>query len=91
MTQNRRKYQDLWCLIKDELVVTIQLQPLSITSQQAVKQFKTLKKAISKEKYQDMHYKGANPNSKITYSIDTNLKQVTFTLENDTAITLEDF
>lgn len=87
-TSEQRKYQPLWEQIKQHKQITVQLQPLEITDEQATKQFKTFRKAISKEKWIDTHYRNANPNSRINYDLDLELKQVTFTLEDNTAIDL---
>lgn len=85
-----RMYQPLWEQIKQHKVITVQLQPLSISDEQAARQYRTFRKALSKEKYQDIHYRNANPNSKIHYSLDLKLKQVTFRLEDCTVISVGD-
>lgn len=87
-TSEQRKYQPLWEQIKQHKQITVQLQPLEITDEQAGKQFKTFRKAISKEKWLDSHYRAAHPNSRVQYYLDIKLKQVTFTLEDDTSIDL---
>lgn len=70
--------------------MTVQLQPLSITDAQAEAQFRTMRKALSKEKYQDIHYRDKYPNSKIEYHLNKELKQVTFQLNDSTTIKVSD-
>lgn len=89
--RTERKYEALWRLIRDEKELTIQLQPPELTKEQATKQFKTIKKAISKEKYQDIHYRSEFPDSKLSFSLDTKWNKITFVLEDDCKPRLEDF
>lgn len=87
--QAERKYEALWRQVKEEKGLTVQLQPPNLTPEQAAKAFATIKKAISKEKYQDMRYKTAYPRARLTFKLDE-WNQVTFLLEDDTQPRLED-
>lgn len=89
--QMQRKYQPLWEQLKEYTALTIQLQPTTITKEQARQQFNTIRRAISKEKYQDIHYREANPTAKLEFILDTDLRQVTFKLEHSTEFDIGNF
>lgn len=86
-----RKYQPLWIQLKSLKVLTIQLEPADITVEQARAQFRTFKKAMSKEKYHDIHFRSDYPTSKINYVLETKVRRITMSLELDTKITAELF
>lgn len=71
--------------------MTVQLEPTDITVEQAQTQFRTFKKAMSKEKYHDIHFRKQFPTSKINYVLGTRERRITMTLELDTKITVELF
>ena len=73
-----------------EYDVTIQLQPIDMTEDQALRNFKTLRKAISKEKYLDGAYRRTNPTSRVKFELDSTKNTVTFILEDSTLIEVSD-
>lgn len=77
-----RKYEPAWNILKSEGVICLQLQPVEMTTQQAINDLKVIRKAMTKEKYQDLHYKAKYPNSRLSYSLDPGTNIVTITLDN---------
>ena len=88
--QQERKYVALWHQIRTEKELTVQLQPPNMSAVQGKRSYNTLKKAVSKEKYQDIHYRKANPHARLTFKFDEQWNTITFSLEDSTQATVED-
>lgn len=78
--QSPRYYSPLWEQMKTDCSVSVQLQPLTMTPQQAEKVSKVFKRGISKEKYEDILYRDAFPNSQIKYTYNPTTYVLTMTL-----------
>lgn len=91
MTISRqRKWGPLWTQLQQDKKVTVQLQPINMTPEQAAKAYNSFKRAISKEKYEDIVYRHLHPGSQITYDFDPDCYTVAMTLyPNGTSDKLE--
>lgn len=83
MTQTS-KYSTTWQDLKLALKIEIQLARKELYSpEQIERQLKTIRKAISKQKYEDWQYKQAFPNAKIESVLGIETATITFTLDPD--------
>ena len=81
MTKRRvRKYAPLWQEIKNKKVLAVQLVPLSMTEEQAARAAAGFKRAVSKEKYEDIHFKDSNPAATLDFDYNPANRTLTFTL-----------
>ncbi len=79
-----RKYAPLWESIKEQKSVTIQITPLDLTPEQAEKVANVIRRAVSKEKYEDIHFKQKYPGASITFQVDMNTRTLGFNLNLNT-------
>ena len=85
MTKKRmRKYAPLWDAIKTNKIISTQLHPLSMTPEQAEKVAAGFRRAISKEKYEDIHFKDKYPAATLEFKYDGSTRTLTFTLSLNT-------
>ena len=85
MTKKRvRKYAPLWNEIKTSKLVSTQLRPLSMTDEQAEKVAASFRRAVSKEKYEDIHFKDKYPAATLEFKYDSGTRTLTFILEHNT-------
>ncbi len=75
-----RRYAPLWAQLQHDYKVSVQLQPIHMSVVQAERAYKGFKRAISKEKYEDIIYRNANPLSLLRYDFDPDTYIVTITL-----------
>lgn len=79
-----RKYEALWTKLKVEKILEIELQsPEIYTPAQINRQLKTIRKAVSKEKYIDFAYKFREPHAEVTSVINEEAGTITFNLIDD--------
>lgn len=89
MSRPKRKYEDLWNIIKESDSVKVQLT--SSTVQSVIDQhYKTVKKAVTKEKYIDDNFKRKYPFAVLNSSLEGNVIKFTLELNNFTNIKVED-
>ena len=80
----QRKYEKLWDKLKVDLSVTIQLDHhLLLTPAQVSKRLKTIRKAVSKEKYYDLSFKVKHPKAEITSTLKIPEGAIEFSLTKD--------
>ena len=85
MTKKRnRKYAPLWNEIKTSKLISTQLRPLSMTDEQAAKAAAGFRRAVSKEKYEDIHFKSEHPAATLEFSYDSATRTLTFVLSLNT-------
>ncbi len=81
MTKKRaRKYAPLWDAIKTNQLISTQLHPLSMTDEQAEKAASGLRRAVSKEKYEDIHFKDKYPAATLEFEYENSNRTLTFKL-----------
>ena len=79
-----RKYQHLWESLKQDCSALVTLDVIKEqTVAQRHRQLRTIRKAVSKEKYKDINYRIKNPNSEITSTIDAKKGTIIFELDHD--------
>ena len=79
-----RRYQALWIQLKEKRHLVITLKEVNaLTLSQKKNQLRTLRKAVSKEKWKDYHYKVSNPNAEITTKIESEKGRIEFELNPD--------
>lgn len=84
MTAQASKYSMTWQDLKLALKIEVQLKHSAAYSPaQIERQLKTIRKAISKQKYEDWQYKRINPNAKISTVMDIDAGTIIFTLDPD--------
>lgn len=80
-----RKYTEAWTQLKIHGVIQISIPRIELyTPSQIAKQLKTIRKGMSKEKYQDWEFKDAYPNAEVTSVLEISTGKITFTLDKDT-------
>lgn len=85
MTNKRaRRYAPLWENIKRDKVVPTQIRPLSLTDEQAKKAAKGLQRAVSKEKYEDIHFRNDYPAATLDFNYNPANRMLVFTLQLNT-------
>lgn len=85
----KRQYEPLWEALKEHRKVELILQPEQLTERQLLNQTKTLRKAISKEKYMDEVFRLQYPHAEVT-SVRSH-RTVTFRLSLNDADPFTDF
>lgn len=78
-----RKYQSVWTIIKTQGEVSVQLQPLTMTADQLLKAFAGFKRAISKEKYEDIMFKHENPGITLDFDLNKQTFEVSVKLSDN--------
>lgn len=79
-----RKYAPLWASIKQQKSVAIQITPLTLTEEQAEKAANVIRRAVSKEKYEDIHFKQQYPGASLTFRVDMATRTLGFELNLNT-------
>lgn len=84
-TAGVRFYQPIWETLKVQSIVCLQLQPLSMTAEQAERAAKGYKRSISKEKYEDIMFKDKYPTSRLEFDFNNKTYVLTVTLISEPA------